>query len=332
MQESYICGAVLLHNKIYVLLAEVVRPCKEGPYMEHYYMYAISTSDFKWQLVAPLEMAPNLQMSSSTLTTYHSKLVLVGGMFAQGPIYYVDTLLVSSDGTDWQPSLPPMPTKRGLVTAVNTGSPEILLVAGGWCDREILFAPVEILLEDQWSVIEPLPCLLCPRPKYSISVIHNEILFFAIGGTKLVHCKVESLIAACSPSSTTAVTKSTPTLWKQLDCHDLDPHGSIQGLAFFWDLLLCSIHYRPWDHCKLFAYFPLTQSWVCVLHCDYFSLMGEYDVTLPTGEVVALNINTFSIMKKTLTLRGKYIHNYVYSYKEGSRTMILDVAVYTVFI
>ena len=48
-----------------------------------------------------------------SLTTYQDKLVAVGGVHpSTGEV--TDQLLTSATGEDWQPSLPPMPTKRSL--------------------------------------------------------------------------------------------------------------------------------------------------------------------------------------------------------------------------
>lgn len=135
-----------------------------------------------------------------TLATYNSQLVLVGGVNGNGED--VNGLLVSSDGIDWQQSLPPMPTRRHGVLAVNTGSPECLIVMGGYVGEEYLCTTtVEVLLEDQWSTVQPIPFSL-----YRICTCtpHNGNLFFEIlhcdNYSQLMHCKLESLIMSCRQS------------------------------------------------------------------------------------------------------------------------------------
>lgn len=54
-----------------------------------------------------LSLPPNIQQFA--LTTYHSQLVLLGGM-SNDSVTILNELWVSDDGKSWQQSLPPMPT------------------------------------------------------------------------------------------------------------------------------------------------------------------------------------------------------------------------------
>jgi hypothetical protein len=86
-----------------------------------------SNNDFShWNRLSPLP---------SGLSTYHSQLVLVGGQLNGCP---TNKVWVSDDGYSWNTSLPSMPTAREFPIVVNTGTPEYLLVAGGYpCDQEL---------------------------------------------------------------------------------------------------------------------------------------------------------------------------------------------------
>lgn len=94
-------------------------------------------------------------ISYFALTTYCSKLVLVGGKETELTI--TNKLWVSEDGSHWQPSLPPMPTKRFSSVAVNVGSPGHLVVVGGMLDYGTPLDTVEVLQGEQWSTLQPLP-------------------------------------------------------------------------------------------------------------------------------------------------------------------------------
>lgn len=58
-----------------------------------------------------------------------------------------DEVWVSEDGTNWQQSLPPMSERRVWATALNTGSPEYLVVAG-----DLGLHTIEVLVQGQSMV------------------------------------------------------------------------------------------------------------------------------------------------------------------------------------
>lgn len=97
------------------------------------------------------------------LTTYHSQLVLVGGIKAGRP---TNQLWTSHAGLDWKASLPPKRTACYWSSAVNTGSPENLIVAGGRGGTGNV-STVEVFtdLDKQWWIVKDLPrrcaCMKC---------------------------------------------------------------------------------------------------------------------------------------------------------------------------
>ena len=128
------------------------------------------------------------------LAHYHSQLVLVGGV-KPGTWDLTNELLVSADGTNWQPSLPPMRVNRCGASAVNTS--ECLVVAGGYVPQALssfrhepvhdLVKSVEVLINGEWFTVQPLPSAI-PRPK---SYIHNGNLIVIsqpISGRSTVCC------------------------------------------------------------------------------------------------------------------------------------------------
>ena len=111
-----------------------------------------------------------------SLTTYEDKLVAVGG-YHPSSFEVTDQLLTSATGEDWQPSLPPMLTKRSRTSSVSTRSPEVLVVAGGWGSDNRALHMVEVLLGDQWSTAHPLP-----TPCYDMRSTVHEGNFYFTGG------------------------------------------------------------------------------------------------------------------------------------------------------
>ena len=91
------------------------------------------------------------------LSVYHSRLVLLGGIeiSASKP---TNKVWASEDGMDWQTShIPPMGTARCSPSAVNTGTPEWLVAASGIDAKGLPLNVVEILIDQQWSTVHPLP-------------------------------------------------------------------------------------------------------------------------------------------------------------------------------
>ena len=152
-----------------------------------------------------------------SLTTYQDKLVAVGGRHPSTR-ESTDQLLTSATGEDWQPSLPPMPTKRYATSSVSAGSPELLIVAGGCGSGGRALHMVEVLLGDQWSTAHPLP-----TPCSDIRSSLHEGNFYFTGGeyqrnTILYTCSCTSLITSCGLTGND--TSTTTPAWRELEAPD----------------------------------------------------------------------------------------------------------------
>ncbi len=145
----------------------------------------------------------------SSLTTYQSKFVLVGG---KHPSTYEPTnsLLTSTTGLDWKPSLRAMPTSRYLASSVSGGSPEVLVMAGGCGSHHEVLDVVEVLLNDHWTTADSLPSS-CWAMR---STFHEGNFYFTGGAGKkviLFICSLESLIASASNGRT-----RRQTIWRRV--------------------------------------------------------------------------------------------------------------------
>ena len=104
---------LVLDGKIYVTGVHLRMHVSPAINLDRWVFVSTSTDLNSW---TPL---PKLPVISGTLTTYRSKLVLVGGMNLS--TYETTNKLWSlSEAGVWQESLPPMPTKRCKSGVVST--------------------------------------------------------------------------------------------------------------------------------------------------------------------------------------------------------------------
>ena len=218
-----------------------------------------------------------LPYQDMSLTTYQNMFVAVGGCHPS-TYKHTDLLFTSDTGLQWQPSLPPMPTKRSRTSSVSTRSPEVLVVAGGhgsgWRDsggRKLNV--VELLLGDQWSTVDclPAPCF------YMQSTLHHGNLYFMGGGGQgdtVYTCSCTSLISSCGTNTTT-----DRPIWRQFKAP-----GDFTA-AVSYSSRLVGIDYL----CNIRAYSSVSQSWVEATSTGDRSHRYTTNVVaavLPTGELV----------------------------------------------
>ena len=137
--------AVVLNNKVYVGGGDI-------PYGATYTnIYTYDHTMDTWEtLQSPTRY--------SALTTYHNKLLLVGGREASTD-QITNQLWVFEEGEQtWTQPLPPMPTRRCGASAVSTQ--DHLIVAGGYNVGGDLNT-VEVFDGQQWVTADPLPVSCC---------------------------------------------------------------------------------------------------------------------------------------------------------------------------
>ena len=215
-----------------------------------------------------------LPYNDMSLTIYQSKFVAVGG-YDPSTRKATNTILTSTTGRQWEPSLPPMPTKRFRTSSVSTTSPEVLVVAGGQGSDYKEFNIVEVLMKEQWITIDPLPA----PARDMVSTVHEGNLYFMTYNdtpNTITTCSCTSLISSCTDSSRTS--SSDSSLWSQFQAL-----GARQSLVSYSSRLI-SIDGRGTAR----GYSSTTLSWVEA------SIVGDrpdggYVATatvLPTGEIL----------------------------------------------
>ena len=237
-------------------------------------VYISSTDLHSWTL----NELPYIHMS---LTIYQSKFVAVGG---RDPSTHeaTNTILTSTTGRQWEPSLPPMPSKRYRTSSVSTTSPEVLVVAGGKGSDEEVLNIVEVLMTDQWITIDPLPA-----PGLGMdSTVHNGNLYFMTRRhtpNTITTCSCTSLISSCTDSSSTSSTDSP--LWNQFQA----PGGWQSMISYSSQLIIID------GRGTARGYSSTTQSWVeASIAGDKPSEVDCYTIitVLPTGEILYCNLNS----------------------------------------
>ena len=215
----------------------------------------------------------DLSYQGMSLTIYQSKLVLVGGRHLLTR-EATNQLFTSTTGQEWESLLPPMPTKRYWTSSVSTRSPEVLVVAGGWGSNDKKLDVVEVLQEDKWLTVDPLPA-----PAGSIpSTLHDGKICFvrhAYPDNTVFTCSCTSLISSCSKSSG----DSSPDgpLWQQFQAPDTG--GTIVSCSS----RLVFIDYRG----RVKGYSSMARSWLSINTESIPGVYGNLIVTvLNTGELI----------------------------------------------
>ncbi len=202
-----------------------------------------------------------------SLTTYRSQFVTVGGCYGNCG-RASNQLFTSYTGLVWQPSLPPMRTKRYYVSSISTRSPHVLVVAGGHGYNTVTLDIVELLLEEQWHTVDPLPK---PCRGMAATLHQDEVVFTDRNSATIFKCDCTLLISSCTESNTT--TTDTP-LWTLL----VAPHKYTTTISY--SLRLVSIH----CHGMIRVYCNISKSWVTVARLNDIYLYGA--TVLPTGDLV----------------------------------------------
>ena len=259
------CKTVVLDDKVY--LGVTCDERQSGMVLEF-------SADLAAWKVLPLPPASDFELS-----TYHSQLVLVGGKL-NGT---TSNKLLVYDNDAWHCSLPPMPTGRKRPVVVNTGTPEYLVVAGGYQYAGPSIVVVEVLVEGQWVSCAPL------YSKPRDGCIHNGNLYFSCQGSSVVYCQLESLVKACVQPDGVS---DTGDLWNFLPDPDV---YCIMGVVAYGKFLIC-LALGGFLH----ALSPDTGSWVHVGRLD----TGGRLMTLCTGELATLSRRYDSLSVKLLSVKG----------------------------
>ena len=211
------------------------------------------------------------------LITYHSQLVLVGGLEYVGegsgrPV--TNKLWTLTEHDQWRETIPPMTTKRQSALAVEFA--DNILVAGGRDDTGRDIDIVEVYNGRHWAKAQ---CL--PKPCHCMQSTVLNGHWYQMGGVgqgkEVYYTSLDSLVASCQPSE-----KSLPSVWKRLP--DV-PHYHSSTAVFGNRLIAVGGGFQPSS--PIHAYSTHTQSWVHVGDMP-IKLSSTCTAVLPTGELMVI--------------------------------------------
>ena len=224
------------------------------------------------------------------LITYHSQLVLVGGMelvdkYKDGLV--TNKLWTLTEHDQWRETLPPMTTKRHSASAVDIADTYIL-VAGGGDNYGRMVDIVEVYNSHHWAEVQ---CLPKPCDDMKSTVLNGH--WYLMGGEgqrKEVHyASLDSLVASCQPSE-----KPLPSVWKRLP--DV-PHAHSSTVVFGNRLITVGGKGRTSPSSSIHAYSPHTKSWVHVGDMTV-GLSSTCTAVLPTGDLMVIGGSMESCVHK----------------------------------
>ncbi len=208
---------------------------------------------------------------SSAFTTYHSQLVLIGGNEVSSKEVTNKLWISEQDAImNWKSSLlPPMPTRRYGSSAVTTGTPESIIVAGGRGEDGADLDTVEALVQEQWSTCQSLP-----KPCFGMnSTIHNGKLYLT-GGYAVFYCDLVSLL-----SSSQCEQPLASSLWNRFVACEEDSIPVSMGQ-----------HLIAMDENTINAFSPPTKSWIHVEDLPVGVTCGAA-IVLPNGVLFMIGYN-----------------------------------------
>ena len=216
------------------------------------------------------------------LITYHSQLVLVGGVEGRvGPV--TNKLWTLTEHDQWRETLPPMTTKRRWASAVEFA--DNILVAGGMDDKGRNIDIIEVYNGHHWAKAQSLP-----KPCWWMKSIVINGHWYLMGGEgqgkEVYYASLDSLVASCQPSE-----KPLPSVWMRLP--DVS-HDSSSTTVFRNRLIAVGGGY-PSPSSSIHAYSPYTQSWEHVGDMS-IGLDSTCTAVFPTGELMVIGgrSDTFS--------------------------------------
>ena len=230
-------NAVWLENKLFVF--EI--------FGAKYRLYIYTRATDEWSTL-------DTPVCNSTLVTYRSKLVLVGGEELNGSV--TNKLFTMISLGQWRETIPPMIEERSGATAVEYAGN--ILVAGGCVLSQLSTTSVEVYNGLHWTEAQCLCKLYCTIR----SVVFNGQWYLMESDNndnEVCYAPLDSLIPSSQVSE-----KPVPTVWKSLT--DIPAEHAIPAVVGNRLIAMSD---------SVYAYSPHTQSWVIVGKMPFFEVISS---------------------------------------------------------
>jgi hypothetical protein len=222
------------------------------------------------------------------LTTYHSQLVLIGGMeYIGGNVLEEPSnkLWTLSEDGQWQETLPSMPISCATPSAVSHG--DYLLVISGDYPNEIY-----VCNGHYWASAQ--------HPPQRLNSIKSTVFdghWYVMGSGGIVYsASLDSLLASCQPSETS----QPSSLWKRL----ADAPSEWCCPAVLGNRLVAVEESTDTTITSLYAYSSLTQSWIHMGDAPISSILTYFTpcaVLLPSNELMI--VSGWTVFQSRLTCK-----------------------------
>ena len=268
--------AVWLRDKLYVGGEPTI-----GSNRDHASLYIYTPTTDTWNHI-------DTPVCWFAVITYHSQLVLVGGMvyvgdWRIGPV--TNRLCTLTEHDQWRETLPPMTTKHQRASAVEFA--DNILVAGGNDDEWRIIDIVEVYNGHHWAKAHCLP-KPCRWMKSTILNGHWYLMGGEGQGKEVYYASLDSLVASCQPSE-----KPLPSVWKRLP----DVPHDCSSTAVFGNRLI-AVGGGGVGYSSIHAYSPHTQSWVHVGDMPV-GLGSTCTAVLPTGKLMVIGGQSDTFLRQS---------------------------------
>ena len=222
------------------------------------------------------------------LATYHSQLVLVGGLDPTTGKPTSKVWLLEDRSWVPHPPVPDMPISTSRSAAVGFG--DYLIVSGSEQDEGS--RAMSVFDGQSWLSAQALP----GRLHGEYSAVNGDDWYLS-AGEKVYRTSLKSLVAsAVSPAAAAAQS----AVWERLT----DTPHELSGITWFRDhLLVVGGKNRSWKHTAIYAYNSLVKVWEHVSDHPGDGCQENCCAVLPTGELLVIGgMHTYNrVLKATIT-------------------------------
>ena len=283
---------MLLHDKLYMLYDSPsgFEPASTKLGVYHFPNLNPSGIKLKEELEAP--------MQDCCLTTYKSKLVVIGG-FDHITGEMSNVVWTSDTGHNWQRALPPMPTPCFKPSVLSIEDPECLIVMEGiYWESHLFFHEfiLEVLMERHWSSIRfrTQSAIWMSQPL----TLHEERVYASAMGV-IFYVDLKVLIDSCTQPKH----KVPHSLWREIEMPSGVEVNPPPHFTSFGQRLICVDNTGN----GISAYSLLTESWIPV--GDHVEKTAVHtSIKLSNDSIFTVGCDDYDLFAGIWSLKGTFFY------------------------